>query len=59
MKIMAGEKVKRLKTENGGIIHNIASHLPASVPGKNFVPEFCIRIVFMFFFFFFFLTRSI
>ncbi|KAK7373977.1 hypothetical protein VNO80_07400 [Phaseolus coccineus] len=30
--IMAAEKVKRLKTENGGIIHDIASHLPASVP---------------------------
>ncbi|KAL9315280.1 hypothetical protein ACSQ67_016281 [Phaseolus vulgaris] len=29
---MAAEKVKRLKTENGGIIHDIASHLPASVP---------------------------
>jgi len=28
--IMAGEKVKRLKTEDGGIIHNIAS-----VPGKQ------------------------
>ncbi|KAG4936926.1 hypothetical protein AAZX31_18G186600 [Glycine max] len=31
--IMAGgEKIKRLKTENGGIIHNIFSHLPASIP---------------------------
>ncbi|CAJ1807756.1 unnamed protein product [Sphenostylis stenocarpa] len=29
---MAADKVKRLKTENGGIIHNIASHLSASVP---------------------------
>ena len=33
--IMAGgEKIKRLKTENGGIIHNIFSHLPASIPGN-------------------------
>ncbi|KAG5010047.1 hypothetical protein AAZX31_07G145100 [Glycine max] len=31
--IMAGgEKIKRLKTETGGIIHNIVSHLPASIP---------------------------
>jgi len=51
VKIVAGEKVKRLNTENGGIIHNIASHLPASLPGKNCVPKCCIRIVFMFFFF--------
>ncbi|BAT84044.1 hypothetical protein LR48_Vigan03g083100 [Vigna angularis] len=29
---MADEKVKRFKTENGGIIHNIASRLPAPVP---------------------------
>ncbi|RDX68808.1 hypothetical protein CR513_52160, partial [Mucuna pruriens] len=30
--IMNGEKIKRFKTENGSVVHNIVSHLPASIP---------------------------
>ncbi|KAL2330688.1 hypothetical protein Fmac_018269 [Flemingia macrophylla] len=30
--IMGGERIKRLKTENEGILHNIVSYLAASIP---------------------------